>query len=36
MTAHDKQAGMVEESITRLTEYRSALMTAAVTGQLGI
>lgn len=34
MLAHDRQRGMVEESVAKLIEYRSALVTAAVTGQI--
>lgn len=34
MVAHDRQRGMVEESISKLAEYRSALITSAVTGQI--
>lgn len=34
MIAHDHQHKMVEESIAKLTEYRSALITSAVTGQI--
>lgn len=34
MIAHDRQRGMVEESISKLAEYRSALITSAVTGQI--
>lgn len=32
----DKQCGLVERSVERLFEYRSALITAAVTGQLPV
>ena len=34
LAAHDRQSGMVETSVSRLQEYRSALITAAVTGQI--
>ncbi|WP_052768858.1 restriction endonuclease subunit S [Aurantiacibacter marinus] len=34
MIAHDRQRGMVEESVAKLSEYRSALITSAVTGQI--
>lgn len=32
--AHDKQSGMVEANINKLQEYRAALITSAVTGQI--
>lgn len=32
--AHDRQSGKVKQSIERLQEYRAALITAAVTGQI--
>lgn len=34
MIAHDRQRGMVDDSIAKLIEYRSALITSAVTGQI--
>ena len=34
LAIHDRQSAIVEESVNKLTEYRSALITAAVTGQI--
>ena len=34
ITAHDRQHAMVDESISKLVEYRAALITSAVTGQI--
>ncbi|MCC7273087.1 MAG: restriction endonuclease subunit S [Alphaproteobacteria bacterium] len=34
LAAHDRQSGMVETSVSRLQEYRAAIITAAVTGRI--